>query len=150
MRGHLGTILTNKSETVIQISSSKDEESIKLVETLATRNKKPENWSFEIIDGNPEIMDVTFEQPTTGRPKARKLNDIERYSLLTSIFSRVKKDVGLGAAVLTEQLKEEHVLIYGNIGVAALKDLVKYCKEMNWIISDGQRSNYFLYPFNLT
>jgi len=36
MRGHLGTILTNKSETVIQITSDKENENIKLVETLNT------------------------------------------------------------------------------------------------------------------
>jgi len=77
MRGHLGTILTNKSETVIQISSSKEEESVKLVETLATRNKKPDNWSFEIIDGTPQIMDVTYEEPKAGRKVQKVLKNFE-------------------------------------------------------------------------
>ena len=60
MRGHLGTVLMNKSETVIQISSSKEDESVKLVETTQTRNKKPDNWSFEILDGTPVIMDECY------------------------------------------------------------------------------------------
>jgi len=150
MRGHLGTILTNKSETVIQISGAKDDESVKLVETLATRNKKPENWSFEIIDGNPQIQGECYEVPTVGRPKAKVLADYQKYALLTSIFSKTPADVGYGYAVLTEKLQEEYKSVWGQIGANSMKELVKYCREMNWIVNEGKGKNYFLYPFKET
>lgn len=139
MRGHLGTILTNKAETVIQISSAKDNESIKLVETLATRNKKPENWSFEIVDGQPMIMEQAYETPKNGRPTKKQLTDEERISLLKAIFEPIRKDLGLGYSVLCER-----VLEHSKLGITASKDFVKYAKEMNWINQDGNKSNYFL------
>jgi hypothetical protein len=139
MRGHLGTILTNKAETVIQISSSKEDEGVKLVETLATRNRKPENWSFEIIDGQPTIMDQCYEAPKTGRKVVKTLTEEDRKEILTKIYSDVRKDLGLGYTVLVEKVKEN-----SNLAIVGSKDFVKYAKEMGWINNDGPRTNYFL------
>lgn len=139
MRGHLGTILTNKAETVIQISSSKENESIKLVETLATRNRKPENWSFEIIDGQPTIMDQCYEVPKSGRAQKKQLSDADRIEILKTIYLDVRKDLGIGYMVLCEKVTEN-----AKLGITGGKDFVKYAKEMNWIINDGPRTNYFL------
>lgn len=147
MRGHLGTILTNKSETVIQISSSKENESVKLVETLATRNKKPENWSFEIINGVPEIMDECYAEVHAGRPKLRVLNDIERYSLLNLVYSTVQKAEGLQSSVLIERIRICYIDMYGEVSISVVEKFVKYCKEMNWLVSDGHKKPFFLYPF---
>jgi nucleoside-triphosphatase THEP1 len=147
MRGHLGTILTNKSETVIQISSSKEDESVKLVETLATRNKKPDNWSFEIINGIPVIQPECYEAPKAGRKVQKQLKDYEKYGILNEIFIGIYGSVGIGYTVLMERIKEIHVEKYGSIGVNNLKDFMKYCKEMNWIVQDKPKSNYFIHPF---
>lgn len=141
MRGHLGTILTNKSETVIQISSSKENESIKLVETLATRNKKPENWSFEILDGQPKIMNETFIEPIKGRKPIKTFTDDERYSILSEIYTTISNEKGLGYTILLERIKEAT-----NLGIVNSKDFFKYCVEMAWIVQDVPRGNYFLYP----
>jgi hypothetical protein len=147
MRGHLGTILTNKSETVIQISSSKEDESVKLVETLATRNKKPDNWSFEIIDGIPTIQNECYQEPKAGRKVQKVLKNYERYSILLEIFVGVFKGNGIGYSVLLERIKEVHAEQHGTIGDVKVKELIKYCKEMNWIVQDGSRGNYFIHDF---
>jgi len=147
MRGHLGTILTNKSETVIQISSSKEDERVKLVETLATRNKKPDNWSFEIIDGTPQIMDITYEEPKAGRKVQKVLKNFEKYGILLDIFTGPYKGNGIGYSVLMERIKEIHVEKFGTIGDVKVKELIKYCKEMTWIVQDGSRGNYFIHDF---
>jgi hypothetical protein len=148
MRGHLGTILTNKSETVIQISSSKENEAVKLVETLATRNKKPDNWSFEIIDGVPTIMDECYTEPKVGRKVQKQLTNIEKYSILNAIFTDNYKVTGIGYAVLSEMIKENYTELHGSIGLNNLKDFMKYCKEMKWIVQDIPRGNYFLHDFS--
>jgi RecA-family ATPase len=147
MRGHLGTILTNKSETVIQISSSKEEESVKLVETLATRNKKPDNWSFEIIDGTPMIQTECYQEPKAGRKVQKILKDYEKYTILNEIFVGFYQSTGIGYGVLTERIREVYIEKHGAIGVNALKEFISYCKEMKWILQDKPKSNYFLYPF---
>ncbi len=139
MRGHLGTILTNKAETVIQISSSKEDESVKLVETLATRNRKPDNWSFEIIEGQPIIMYECYELPKAGRKQSIKMTDEDRLQILTKIYSDVRKDLGLGYTVLVEKVREN-----SSLAIVGSKDFIKYAREMNWILNDGPRTNYFL------
>jgi len=147
MRGHLGTILTNKSETVIQISSSKEDESVKLVETLATRNKKPDNWSFEIIDGIPQIMEVAYQEPKAGRKVQKQLTDIEKYSLLNEIFIGEVCITGIGYNVLSEKLKEMHQNKHGVIGMEGVKKMIAYCKEMSWIAQDLPNKKYFKHDF---
>jgi len=147
MRGHLGTVLMNKSETVIQISSSKENESVKLVETTQTRNAKPDNWSFEIIDGMPTIMDECYEEQKPGRKLQKQLKDYEKYSILNEIFVGTFLSNGIGYTILTEKIKTIHLEKHGSIGVNALKELVTYCKEMKWICQDIPRGNYFIHPF---
>jgi hypothetical protein len=147
MRGHLGTVLANKSETVIQIESSKDNESIKLVSTAQTRNAKPEDWSFEIIDGVPVIMDELHQDATEKRRVVRLLNDTERYSLLIKVFAG--NDVsGIPYNVMVESIREAYTELYGNAGDTKIKQLVTYCREKIWLVQpDGSKTNYHLYPF---
>jgi len=149
MRGHLGTILTNKSETVIQISSSKENESVKLVETLATRNKKPDNWSFEILDGKPVIMDECYTEPKIGRKPNLVLKNYEKYNILLEVFASVPsaKTNGIGYTVLTEMVQENHIEKHGAMGTSKAKEIMKYFKEMKWISNDVPRGNYFLLDF---
>jgi len=149
MRGHLGTVLMNKSETVIQISSSKENESIKLVETTQTRNAKPDNWSFEIIDGVPVIMDQCYSEPKAGRKPVVKLTDINRYELLNIVFAGVPKAQGISPTVLIENITDAYNDKYGPIGETKIKQFQNYCKEKKWLVQpDGPRTNYFLYDFS--
>jgi hypothetical protein len=147
MRGHLGTTLMNKSETVIQISSAIDNDSIKVVEAVQTRNAKPDNWSFEIIDGIPVIQDECYTEVKPGRPKAKILNDIERYSLLNLVFSTVKAEDGIHSNILIERIRCAYVDTHGEASVTTIEKFVKYAKEMNWLVTDGHKKPYFLYPF---
>jgi hypothetical protein len=148
MRGHLGTVLMNKSETVIQITSSKENEAVKLVETTQTRNRKPDNWSFEIINGMPTIMDECYTEPKTGRKPAIVLTDIDRYTLLLAVFAQSKKAEGLPYSVMIEIIKECYIEKYGTIGDTKVKEFFNYCRDKKWLVQpDGTRTNYFLYDF---
>lgn len=149
MRGHLGTVLMNKSETVIQISSSKEDESVKLVETTQTRNKKPDNWSFEILEGTPVIMDQCYTEPKIGRKPNLVLKNYEKYNILLEVFAAVPsaKTNGIGYTVLTEMVQENHIEKHGPMGTSKAKEIMKYFKEMKWISNDVPRGNYFLLDF---
>lgn len=148
MRGHLGTVLMNKSETVIQISSSKENESVKLVETTQTRNKKPENWSFEILNGTPVMMDNCYEEPKPGRKPKITLTDMDRYSILNTVFAGIPPAEGISPTILMENITDAYTDKYGLIGETKIKQFKNYCKEKKWLVQpDGPRTNYFLYDF---
>lgn len=149
MRGHLGTVLMNKSETVIQISSSKEDESVKLVETTQTRNKKPDNWSFEILEGTPVIMEECYTELKIGRKPQPTLKNYEKYNILLEVFAAVPsaKTNGIGYTVLTEMVQENHIEKHGPMGTSKAKEIMKYFKEMKWISNDVPRGNYFLLDF---
>jgi len=143
MRGHLGTILMNKSETVLQISSSVEDDSIKIVEALQTRNARPDNFSFVINDGMPEIMEECYEPPKAGRKARKILNNTERYNILLECYRGLKKSQNIGYSVLVEKVRENTT----DMGENAIKEFLKYAKEMNWISQDVPKGGYFLQDF---
>lgn len=69
-RGHIGTELNNKAETIMQIEADKDDKSISVVEALHIRDREFESFAFRI---NNECLPETVEfyQPQkrqAGRP----------------------------------------------------------------------------------
>ena len=69
-RGHVGTELNNKAETIMQIEPDKDDKSISVVEALHIRGREFESFAFRI---NNECLPETVEfyQPQkrqVGRP----------------------------------------------------------------------------------
>ena len=69
-RGHVGTELNNKAETIMQIEADKDDKSISVVEALHIRDREFESFAFRVNDEClPET--VEFYQPQkrqAGRP----------------------------------------------------------------------------------
>ena len=148
MRGHVGTVATNKCETALQVTTSKENNSVKVVDTTFTRNKQPEPFSFEILNnGMPEMMTETYTPPAAGRKPQKVLTDVERYSILLDVFTGDFEKNGIGYAVLIEKIREVHLSRFGNIGETRVKELAKYCKEIGWTVNDGAKTNYRLYPF---
>jgi len=70
-RGHLGTELINKAETVIQVEKDKNDHDISKVEAVHIRTKEFEPFAFRINDGGlPEVVgNYVFEESSSGRPK---------------------------------------------------------------------------------
>lgn len=150
MRGHLGSILTNKSETVIQITSDKYNESIKLVETLQTRNRKPDPFAFEILEnGNPSIVDFDFD--TVG-PKKKKeplktkkdlLNEFSN-DILINVYES-SDELGFMYADLCDRIRRSFLKITENvIGERYAKDFLKDCIEKGYIFMEKDNKRYFL------
>jgi hypothetical protein len=139
MRGHLGTTLTNKSETVIQIESCKDNDSIKLVSTTHTRNRKPEDWSFQIDDnGIPVIMEEKYEEPKKGRKPLKIHSDDEIYQMLLKVYQSEGKAHGFGYTAIYSKLQQNE-----SLGTTKAKELVTYAKEIGLIYQDTDKK-YFL------
>lgn len=70
-RGHIGTEINNKAETVIQIEKDKDDSNISKVESVHTRSKDFLPFAFCINDQSlPELLpDYVPTKKSVGRPK---------------------------------------------------------------------------------
>ena len=69
-RGHVGTELNNKAETVMQIEPDKDDKSISVVEVIHSRDREFEPFAFRVNDDSlPELVESYQPQKRQpGRP----------------------------------------------------------------------------------
>lgn len=89
-RGHLGSELVNKAETVLSITKAESDNEISIVEPQQCRNKEPEVFSFEIDDSGIPITAENFELRTETRKSRFDINDLEsakKYELLKWAYS---------------------------------------------------------------
>ena len=86
---HLGTKLQDKSEIVIGVSIDKENESNRIVQSLASRNRKPEPFEFTINEnGMPEIQEQEVSQAKLTGKKAPKTEkpDYQLSQIITTIL----------------------------------------------------------------
>ncbi|HUX54037.1 MAG TPA: AAA family ATPase [Williamwhitmania sp.] len=124
LRGHLGTELMNKAETIIGVSKTKD---IIKVKCKASRNRDFEPKAFKILEGG-------FLEPITKLSDKKEDNSIENYTedehidLLATVFDSVDE---MQYKELITNLKESLLVKFEiKIGVNKVKSLIsKYCED---------------------
>jgi hypothetical protein len=146
-RGHIGTELINKAETVLAISKADENKDISIVEPQQCRNKEPETFAFEIIDDLPSIAE-DYKIRTESRRKQTDVLDIEdykKYQLLTEVYS---KGSSFSYGELKTQVKLAFKKFFGReIGTNRIVDLITDCKNRNWLIQERQKAPYTLGEF---
>ena len=88
--GALGHWLTKKAESVMNVSISKDNDSIKIIESQETRNKPAETFYFSINeDGDAEVSDAPVKAVSTRNRavKAELLNEARQVEIVKEVFS---------------------------------------------------------------
>ena len=93
-RGHIGTELINKAETVLSITKNESDENISVVEPQQCRNKEPRPFAFEINEDGMPIIAENYELRTETRKNRfdiTELEDFKKYQLLTDVFSKGRK-----------------------------------------------------------
>jgi len=155
MKGHLGTKLQDKSEIVIGVSVDKENDNNRIVQSLASRNRKPEPFEFTISEqGLPVINEFEVTQSKITGKKASKTEkpDYQLFQLLTTIYS--KKIGGINFYRYTE-LTQQIILEYekafkDNLGDNNAKKLLTKFIDNNWILKSGEKgfSQYFLGEFS--
>ncbi len=146
MRGHIGTIGTNKSESVFQVVTSKENNSIKLVEFLHTRNKQPLNFAFEILeDGIPEIIEYEFQnQPKERKPTKKEMLYKLTFEIINECFSTDAQN-GIGYGELLDRIKRAFLkLSTESLGENYAKTFIKECVETSKICFEPASKRYFL------
>ena len=89
-RGHIGTELINKAETVLSVTKNQQDNDISIVEAQQCRNREPNPFAFEINeDGLPVLVENVEVRTETRKNKfdVSDLEDYKVYQLLSAIYS---------------------------------------------------------------
>ena len=155
MKGHLGTKLQDKSEIVIGVSIDKENENNRIVQSLASRNRKPEPFEFTISEnGMPVISEYETTSAKIQGKKSLKTDkpDYVLYQILTSVYSKKTSDkvnfYRYGELCSQIGLEYEKSL-KETIGNSACKTLLAKFIDKNWILKSGEvgYAEYYLGEF---
>jgi len=144
-RGHIGTELINKAQTVLSITKAENDSNISIVEPQQCRDKEPEIFGFEIDENGIPIIAENFELRTETKKNKFDILDLEdfkKYQLLTEVFSKGKS---FSYSELLRQLKIAYKNQFSkDLGDNRAKDLIVLCKNNNWLIQDKPKAPYTL------
>jgi len=76
-RGHIGTELINKAETVLAVSKNEQDKDISIVEAQQCRNKEPLPFAFEINEDGLPVIAENFEIRTESKKNKFDVLDLE-------------------------------------------------------------------------
>jgi hypothetical protein len=142
-RGHIGTELINKAQTVLSITKDEKDKNISIVEANYCRNKEPEAFAFEINEFGIPIEVENFEIRTATNKSKFDFAELENYKLfelLNDVFSN--KD-SFGSKELEIQIKFSSKKVLGKqLSAIQISEYIVYCKNNKWLIQEKPKGNY--------
>ena len=139
-RGHIGTELINKSESVYSVSTTKNKQT-SVFEAVFCRGKEPEPFAFQINDkGIPELI-KDFKPD-------KAFHDDFSEEKIWQLIQEAFKPTGsaLGYKDLTNQLKSVYYLSHGpsTIGDNKAKEIISLSKKYNMIYQEKEKKPYVI------
>jgi hypothetical protein len=135
LRGHIGTELQNKAETIIQVLKDKTDKSAIVVQAERCRRKEFEPFAFEIDpSGMPQIIENWMfsgsSEPSKRGVKPKEILPEKHLEILQDAFNDTPlllyKD-------LVEQIKYAHDKQGHDIGDNKAKEYITWCKNEGYI-----------------
>ena len=148
-RGHIGTELNNKAETVMQIEVDKEERSISVVEAIHIRDREFEPFAFRINSETlPELVEpYQSRKRGAGRPAkgpfdpARDIPEDVHRAALDAVFA----EGSIGSyREYQERLKEGYELQGAKFGGNHATKVAAFLREQQMVIREGNA--YLLNP----
>ena len=146
-RGHVGTELNNKAETVMQIEPDKDDKSISVVEAIHSRDREFEPFAFRVNDDSlpRQVESYQPQKRQPGRPPKelvdpyKEIPEDSHRSALNAAFEGGNIN---GYDNLIEQLKEG----YGRQGIKlghnkAVK-LATFLSNKRMVVKEGKEYRF--------
>lgn len=144
-RGHIGTELINKAQTVLSITKAENDNDISIVEPQQCRDKEPESFAFEINDFGIPVIAEDFELRTETKNNKFNILGLEafkKFQLLTEVFSNGES---FSYSELVTQMKIAYLNQFKlSIGDNRIKDLITDCKNNSWLIQEATKKPYTL------
>ena len=146
-RGHIGTELMNKAETVIALEIDSFNTNISFVKAGFCRNAPFEPFAFEITD---EILPHILHDYTVKLKSSKKsfdvltLSDMDKFQILKEVFANAG---GFKDGELITQIKVVLDKKYPGTkgkGVGKIKELIISARAEGWLVQHGNRQPYLL------
>jgi len=125
-RGHLGTELVNKAETVLSITKDSNNDSISIVEAEYCRDKEPQPLAFEINDDGLPCINIDWCKADKKGKKTVAPDDIPQtthINILSKVFSKEAKQK---YNELVFNIKSEFKKAGTSFGDNKSKDFIQY------------------------
>ena len=140
-RGHIGTELENKAETVLIISKNKQDSNISEVRPMHMRDKEFSSWAFHIDDNSLPVLDDGYHI-TVVKPKDKPLT-----SLPDDLHAKVLRTVFEGESPqryleLVKAISQAYAQEGYKRGDNAVKDMLKTFCERKLITKDKDGYHY--------
>jgi hypothetical protein len=143
-RGHVGTELINKAETVLSVTKDDGNKEISIVEAQQCRNIEPSPFAFEIIDGLPCIAE-NFELRTETAKNKFDIVELDKdklWHMLKDVFCHGDKFTYSTLVIQTKISFKNH---FGKkVGDNRVKELITEFKNWHWLEQEGAKSPYTL------
>jgi hypothetical protein len=144
-RGHIGTELINKAETVISVTVLEHDKEISIVEAQQTRNREPESFAFRINEyGIPQVV-TELEMTKPKKESTNNIYSLEKDQLDGIIYDAFKGETSIKYAELVRRVKLSYSKIIGlSIGDNKARDIISICKLNRFIEQRADREPYTL------
>ena len=145
-RGHIGTELMNKAETVIALQVDKYDENVSTVSAGFCRNKSFKPFAFEITDdGLPKIIeDYVIQSKSKKGFDVLTLDPIDKFQLLKEVF---KNGEGFQYSELVTQIRivldKKYQGTKGK-GENKIKEVITTSKKDGWLIQSGYGQRLYI------
>lgn len=147
-RGHIGTELINKAETVLSVTKNEQDKEISVVEAQQCRNREPEPFAFEISEDGLPIIVEDFEIRTETKKNKFDVTDLadsKKYELLSEVFNKSDNHT---YTELRIQLQLAYKKEFKNkLGDNRAKELITDCKNKGWLLQEKLKGPYMLGGF---
>ena len=143
-RGHIGTELNNKAETVLLVEKDKSNGDISKVSAMHIRAMDFEPFAFRINDrALPELMeDYQTETKAPGRPQGERFDACKDISEQQTRYLRVSRILVAGRVwdkELGKALKESYALVGVPLSDNKLVKLITVLKSKRMIVQENGR-----------
>ena len=147
-RGHIGTELSNKAETVLQVEKDENNPDISKVKAAHIRAVDFEPFAFRINgEALPELLDgyrFKEKEPGKGRGKFDPNKDISEQQHRIALEAAFTLKDEYGYQELAEALQEAYASVGVRLSDHRLRDLITVLKNKRMIVQENGRK----YTFN--
>ena len=148
-RGHIGTELNNKAETVLQVTKDPADEDRSIVSASFIRSKPFEKFAFRICDEPDNInipqLDPEYQAEPTSPNNGfdyTELTENEHRQALELVYENAEKGFGYGEMV--EALRKSYATVTGvTYGIGKVKKLLTFLKNKRMIIQNRSKQYVF-------
>ena len=142
-RGHIGTEIVNKAETVLSVSKHADDLEISIVEPKECRNKEPDSFAFKIEGDIPKILeDFEFKKNVKKTIRIETMQHHEIYQIFEKVFN--SSNIFTYQQLIPEVKQAFRALFGQSIGDNKSKELIKIAKANDWLIQEKDKGPYTL------